>query len=69
MRRVGFEIATTKPQGEPMLKRIALAAVIVVSAAFVGVGAAKAHSGATKAKTVQVDTTAKGFCPGGMGCR
>ena len=61
MRRVGFETATTKPQGDTMLKRIALTVVFVATAAFIGVSAANAHSG-TKAKTVQVDTTAKGFC-------
>jgi hypothetical protein len=45
-----------------MLKRITLTAVFVVSAAIVGVSVAKAHGG-TKAKTVQVDMTAQGFCP------
>ena len=47
-----------------MLKRIALTVVFVATAAFVGVSAAKAHSG-TQTKTVQIDTTAKGFCPNG----
>jgi hypothetical protein len=48
-----------------MLKRIALAAVITVSAAFVGVGVAKAQSG-VKAPTTSAP---KGFCPNGMpGC-
>lgn len=53
-----------------MLKRIALATVLVVSAAFVGVGVAKAQSG-VKAPTIQVTPKApKGFCfPSGMpGC-
>jgi len=68
MRRVGFEIATTKPQGDPALKRIALAAVFVVSAAFVGVGVAKAQSG-VKSPTIQVTPKApKGFCPNGQHC-
>ena len=69
MRRVGFETATTKPQGDPMLKRIALTAVFVAAAAFVGVSAAKAHSGA-KAKTIEVAPKApKGFCwPAGTPC-
>jgi hypothetical protein len=47
-----------------MLKRIALTAVIVATAAFAGLGVAKAQSSGTKAKTtVQFDTAAKGFCP------
>jgi hypothetical protein len=62
MRRVGFQTATTKPQRETMLKRIALTALFVASAAFVGVGVAKAQSGA-KAKTIKVSPTPpKGFC-------
>jgi len=45
-----------------MLKRIALAAVFAVSAAFVGVSVAKAHSG-LKAPTIEHATKApKGFC-------
>jgi hypothetical protein len=47
-----------------MLKRIALTVVFVATAAVVGTSVAKAHSGAT-AKSVQIDTTAKGFCPNG----
>ena len=39
-----------------MLKRIALTALFVATAAFVGVGAAKAQSG-TKAKTIEVAPT------------
>ena len=50
-----------------MLKRIALTAVFVATAAFVGVGAAKAQSGA-KAKTVNIDVAPKGFCPNGKAC-
>ena len=52
-----------------MLKRIALTAVFVVSAAFVGVSVAKAHSG-VKAKTIEVGPKApKGFCfPWGTPC-
>ena len=48
-----------------MLKRIALTVVFVATAAFVGTSVAKAQSG-TKAKPVQIDTTARGFCPNGM---
>jgi hypothetical protein len=45
-----------------MLKRIAISAFFVVSAAFVGVGVAKAHSG-VKAPTIDVTQKApKGFC-------
>jgi len=45
-----------------MLKRIALTAVFVATAAFVGVGVAKAQSG-TKAKTIEIAPKApKGFC-------
>jgi len=68
MRRVGFETATTKPQREPMLKRIALTAAFVATAAF-GVGVAKAQSGA-KTKTIEVARKApKGFCfPTGNPC-
>ena len=48
-----------------MLKRIALAAVVVVSAAFAGVGVAKAHSG-VKGPTIDVTQKApQGFCPSG----
>ena len=52
-----------------MLKRIALATVFVVSAAFAGVSVAKAQSG-TKAKTIEVAPKApKGFCfPAGNPC-
>jgi hypothetical protein len=52
-----------------MLKRIALAAVVVVvSAAFAGVGVAKAHSGA-KAPTIDATPKApQGFCPHGFPC-
>jgi hypothetical protein len=67
MRRVGFQTATTKPQRETMLKRIALTAVFVATAAFVGVGVAKAHSGA-KAKIIQLDVTPHGFCAQGQRC-
>jgi hypothetical protein len=73
MRRVGLETATTKPQGDPMLKRIALATIFVVSAAFAGVSAAKAQSGAkAPAKIEKIDVTPQaphGFCwPPGMPC-
>ena len=51
-----------------MLKRIALTALFVATAAFVGVGAAKAQSG-TKAKTMDVAPKApKGICAAGMKC-
>ena len=40
-----------------MLKRIALTAIFVATAAFAGIGVAKAQSG------VKLDTTPKGFCP------
>ena len=49
-----------------MLKRIALTVVFAVTAASFGASVAKAQSGA-KTKTIQIDTTAKGFCPNGMG--
>lgn len=45
-----------------MLKRIALTALFVATAAFAGVGVAKAQAGIKKAGTVQVDTTPRGFC-------
>jgi len=65
MRRVGLETATTKPQGEPMLKRIALAAVFVAGAAFAGARIAKA-----RAPQIQVTPqTPRGFCiPPCFGC-
>jgi hypothetical protein len=52
-----------------MLKRIALTAVFVATAAFIGVSAAKAHSGA-KVKSIEVAPKApQGFCwPYGMPC-
>jgi hypothetical protein len=51
-----------------MLKRIALAAVVVVSAAFAGIGVAKAHSG-VKAPTIDVTKAPQGFCfPWGTPC-
>ena len=37
-----------------MLKRIALTALFVATAAFVGVGVAKAQSSGAKAKTIEV---------------
>jgi hypothetical protein len=47
-----------------MLKRIALTALFVVSAAIVGVSVAKAHSG-----TIDMAPKApKGFCPRGVPC-
>jgi hypothetical protein len=69
MRRVGLKPQTTKPQGKPMLKRIALTAVFVATAAF-GVGVAKAQSSGAKAKTIDVTPKApQGFCwPAGMPC-
>jgi len=50
-----------------MLKRIALTAVFVATAAFVGVGVAKAHSGAAKNHAVTGTVTPQGICtvPGG----
>jgi hypothetical protein len=70
MRRVGLKPQTTKPQGKPMLKRIALAALFVVSAAFAGVGVAKAQSSGAKANTIEVAPKApQGFCfPAGTKC-
>ena len=52
-----------------MLKRIALTALFVATAAFAGVGVAKAQSSGAKAKTVDVTPKApQGFCfP--AGCR
>ena len=58
MRRVGFETATTKPQGDTMLKRIALTVVFVATAAIIGVSAVKA-----KAPKIDVTPQApKGLC-------
>ena len=56
-----------------MLKRIALTAVFVATAALVGVSAAKAHSGAKKANAASsfemVPKAPKGFCwPPGFPC-
>lgn len=51
-----------------MLKRIALTALFVATAAFAGVGVAKAQSSGAKAKTMHLDTATKGFCPHGMWC-
>jgi hypothetical protein len=53
-----------------MLKRIALAALFVVSAAFAGVGVAKAQSSGAKGKTIEVAPKApQGFCfPAGTKC-
>lgn len=50
-----------------MLKRIALAVVVVVSAAFAGVGVAKAHSGAARRVTAPRVDAPRGFpcAPGG----
>ena len=45
-----------------MLKRIALTALFAATAAFAGVGVAKAQAGIKKAGTVQIDTTPRGFC-------
>jgi hypothetical protein len=51
-----------------MLKRIALAAVIAVSAAFAGVGVAKAQSG-VKAPKIDATKAPKGWCfPAGNPC-
>jgi hypothetical protein len=52
-----------------MLKKIALTLVVVVSAAFAGVGVANAHSGA-KVSTIDVSPKApQGFCfPMGTRC-
>jgi hypothetical protein len=65
LRRVGFETATTKPQGDTMLKRIALTAVFVATAAIVGVSAVKA-----KAPTIRIAPPApQGLClPPGNHC-
>lgn len=53
-----------------MLKRIALTAVFVATAAFVGVGVAKAQSGAAKVAGVPGTVTPQGLCvPGSNGCR
>ena len=53
-----------------MLKRIAITALFVASAAFAGVGVAKAQSSGVKAKTVEVAPKApQGFCyPAGTKC-
>ena len=45
-----------------MLKRIALTALFVATAAFVGVGVAKAQSGAAKVSDVSGTVTPQGIC-------
>ena len=52
-----------------MLKRIALTAVIVATAAFGGIGVAKAQSGATQVSGVRGTVTTQGFCTVPGGCR
>ena len=53
-----------------MLKRIALTAVFVATAAFAGVHIAKAHSGAAKGGKIEIAPQApKGWCfPPGCPC-
>ena len=61
-----------------MLKRIALTAVFVATAAFVGVGVAKAHSGAARKASTPSIGAPQGFPgsaivkptpPQGFGCK
>ena len=51
-----------------MLKRIALTALLVATAAFVGVGVAKAQSGTTKIPTTLERPAPQGICPPGIKC-
>lgn len=68
MRRVSSE-RTTKPQGDTMLKKIALVGFLALSTVFVGVGAVSAHTGAVAAKKVPVPVAPQGFCwPMGTPC-
>jgi hypothetical protein len=65
MRRVSPD-RTNKPQGETMLKKIALIGFFALSTAFLTVSAVAAHS---TAKKVPVPTAPQGFCkPEGMPC-
>jgi hypothetical protein len=65
MRRVS-SARTNKPQGETMLKKIALIGFFALSTAFVGVSAVSAHTAAVK---VPVPATPQNFCwPSGMPC-
>lgn len=64
MRRVA-QHSTTRPQGDFMLKRIALVTLFIVSAAVAASSTVFAHS-ATKAP---VPSAPHGFCwPAGMPC-
>jgi hypothetical protein len=47
-----------------MLKRIALTVVFVATAAFAGVGVAKAHPGSAKNHNVSGTVTPQGMCFG-----
>ena len=65
MRRVSSD-QTKKPQGETMLKKIALVSFFALSTAFVTVSAVSAHPAAVK---MPVPTAPHGFCiPVGMFC-
>jgi hypothetical protein len=68
MRRVSSD-GTNKPQGDTMLKKIALVGFLALTTAFVGVGAVSAHTSATAAKKVVVPAAPQGFCwPTGTPC-
>jgi hypothetical protein len=68
MRRVSPE-RTKKPQGETMLKKIALVGIFALSTAFVTAGAVSAHPGMATAKKVPVPAAPQNFCwPSGMPC-
>jgi hypothetical protein len=68
MRRVSSD-RTKKPQGETMLKKIALIGIFALSTAFVTATAVSAHSAATIAKSVPIPTAPQGLCkPMGTSC-
>jgi hypothetical protein len=65
MRRVSPD-RTNKPQGETMLKKIALIGIFALSTAFVTASAVSAHP---MVKKVPVPTAPQGFCiPFGCPC-
>jgi hypothetical protein len=61
-----FGDKTNKPQGEYMLKKIALAGLFALSSASFAAGSVSAHLSAKKAPA---PATPQGFCfPSGMPC-
>jgi hypothetical protein len=68
MRRVSSD-RTNKPQGESMLKKIALVGFFALSTAFVTASAVSAHSTASTVKKVPLLASPQGWClPPGMPC-